>query len=340
MKRRPRDPLLSLVQGYFDQYLTRVRGASRHTTRAYRDGLRLFFLFLAQHTRRSVADLRVDDIQADAVLAFLDHLETARGSGVATRNCRLAAVRGFVHHLIRNDVTRAEEHGRILAIPTKRCAPRAVSYLEPEEARRLIDAADAKTRLGLRDRTLLLFLYNTGARVSEALSVRPRDLRLHRSPEVRLLGKGARERLCPLWPETSLSLKQLLRTSASPPNDDEPIFKNAREVPLTRDGVAYVLEKYVRRAANDLPSLRRRRVTPHSLRHSCAVALLQAGVDLTVIRDLLGHASVVTTGRYTRVNLRMKRIALQAFWRRARLEAGPRTRWRPSSKLLTLLDSM
>ena len=338
MTRPPRDQLLGLVQRYFDEHLRLVRGASKHTIRAYRDALTLFFCFVAKESRRPVADLRLDDIRAEAVLAFLNHVESARGNSVVTRNCRLAAIRSFVDHLLRHDVTRAEQYGRILATPAKRSVIRPASYLEPEEARAVIAAVDPKTSNGLRDRALLLFLYNAGARISEALALRLRDLHLERPRQVRVLGKGSKERLCPLWPETAAALRLLL--DRSPPALDEFVFRNARGGPLTRDGAAYLLEKYARRAAASAPSLRRRRITPHVLRHSCAVALLQSGVGLTVIRDYLGHVSVATTNRYVTSNLKMKRDVLEAFWKRAGLEPSPRARWRPTPKLLSFLASL
>jgi site-specific recombinase XerD len=182
---------------------------------------------------------------------------------------------------------------------------------------------------------LLLFLYNTGARVSETLALRFRELRLERPAQVRLHGKGQKERLCPLWPETVTALKQL-----SSAGKDEHVFKNAQGKPMTRDGVAYLLSKYVHRAAKRKPQLLTRRVTPHVMRHSCAVALLQAGVDVTVIRDYLGHSSIATTSRYITTNLQMKREVLEAFWNRAGLTAEPRHRWNPSPKLLAFLDAL
>ena len=282
MSRQKQNALLLLVQSFFHGYLQRVRGASDHTVRAYRDALKLFFMFLVQRRGRSIADLGLNDLQADAVLAFLDHVESQRANSAVTRNCRLAAIRSFVQHLLRHDVTRADQYGRILAIPSKKAALRLVAYLEPEEARAVIAAVDPRTPHADRDRALLLFLYNTGARVSEALAVPPRDLRLERPRQVRLFGKGRKERLCPLWPETAAALHQI----ANADSIDEPIFRNARGAPLTRDGVAYVLDTYVRRASQTLPQLRSRRVTPHVLRHSCAVALLQAGIDVSVIRDI------------------------------------------------------
>jgi site-specific recombinase XerD len=333
---RRADALLAHVERYFQDHLRRVRGASEHTVRAYGDALRLFFLFLAQHVHRSVVQLRLDDIRADAVLAFLAHVETDRGNTAVTRNCRLAALRSFVDHLLRHDVTRAEQYGRILAIAPKRARHRVVSYLEPGEVRALLAQIDLATRTGARDRGLLLFLYNTGVRVAEALAVRPRDLQLERPRLVRVHGKGNRERICPIWAETAAALRPLAEAVDSP---DAPIFRNARHGHLTRDGVAYLIAKHARRAADSTPSLRRRRVTPHVLRHSCAVALLQAGVDVTVIRDYLGHASIATTSRYLTTNLQMKRNVLEAFWKRAGLDRQS-GRWRPSPNVISFLSSL
>jgi integrase/recombinase XerD len=336
MSRATAESLLDLTQRFFHQYLQGTRGASAHTLRAYRDALKMFFLFVAQQKRTRIAQLTLDDIQAEAILAFLQDIESRRGNSAATRNCRLAALRSFAQHLLRHDVTRAGQYSRILAIPTKRAMRRATVYLEPEEARAVVAAVDRRAPNGNRDYALLLFLYNTGARVSEALAVRAGDLRLERPRQVRLLGKGSKERICPLWPDTASALRRLLATGVA----EERLFRSARGVPLTRDGVAYLLGKYVRRAAEHTPALRTRRVTPHVMRHSCAVALLQAGVDVSVIRDYLGHASVTTTSRYLTTNLQMKREVLTAFWKRAGLESSKARAWRPSPKLLAFLETL
>ena len=328
--------LLALTESFFQSYLRHTRGASAHTIRAYRDALKLFYLFLSNQKHKPLAELAVEDIQSDSVLAFLNHVESKRGNSAVTRNCRLAAVRSFVQHLLRQDVTRAGQYGRILAIGNKKAVRRTAIYLEPEEARAVITAVDPRGREGERDHALLLFLYNTGARVSEALAVRACDLRLERPRQVRLLGKGQKERICPLWSETASALRRIIPTTRG----EDLLFRNTRGAPLTRDGVAYVLAKYVRSAAQTTPALAKRRVTPHVMRHSCAVALLQAGVDVSVIRDYLGHASVATTSRYITTNLQMKRDVLEAFWKRARLDAAPLKKWRPSSKLLTFLENL
>jgi site-specific recombinase XerD len=336
MSRLKSESLLGLTESFFHNYLQHTRGASAHTVRAYRDALKLFFLFLASQRHKPLSALTLEDIQPDAVLGFLDHVESRRGNSAVTRNCRLAAVRSFVQHLLRQDVTRAGQYGRILAIRSKKALRRSATYLEPEEARAVIAAIDPGSRNGNRDHALLLFLYNTGARVSEALAVRPCDLQLERPRQVRLLGKGQKERICPLWSETASALRRIIRVRSA----EDLLFRNTRGAPLTRDGVAYLLSKYVRLAAKEAPALRKRRVTPHVMRHSCAVALLQAGVDVSVIRDYLGHASVATTSRYITTNLQMKREVLEAFWNRAGLDPGAPRKWSPSPKLLAFLESL
>lgn len=335
---RRRDPTLaSLVESYFREYLGRVRGASRHTVVAYRDTLRLFFTFVAGVRRCDVAALQLDHLDAPTVTAFLTHLETARHNRPSTRNCRLAAIRSFVRHLARHDPTRADQFQRVLSLPSKRAPIRPAAYLEPEDARLVLQQPDRRTPLGRRDHALLLLLYNTGMRVSEVLDVHAQDVARGKPPHVRVRGKGRRERLCPLWADTLRALEALPAMQRGAP--EQPLFLNRRGERLTRDGVAHLLRKHVEHAACHASSLRRP-VTPHVLRHSCAVALLQAGIDVSVIRDYLGHASIATTSRYITTNLQMKREALDAFWRRAGLPSTRAAPWRPSSSVLAFLASL
>ena len=336
MTSRAKDPLLGLVESYFEGHLRRVRGASPHTLRAYALTLRLLFSFLAERSHRPIAALRVDDLKVDAVLAFLDHLEGARHNTPASRNCRLAAIRSFVAHLLRHDVTRAAQYQRILAIPSKKARHRPVTYWEPEVVAAILAEPDRATTRGARDHALLLFLYNTGARVSEALGVRWRDVQFTRPHHVRLHGKGDKDRICPLWPETAVALGRLKPAD----KDDGVLFCSGDGRQLSRDGAAHLLKKYALRAQGRHPVLRRSRVSPHILRHSCAVALLQAGVDVTVIRDYLGHASVATTSRYVTSNLQMKRDVLDAFWKRAGLARAGGAPWKPEPDLLRYLTSL
>ena len=337
--KRPEDPLLRLVESFFHDYLQRVRGVSRHTVLAYRDALRLFFGFVADAVGRQVASLRVDDLTAEHVLAFLEHLEVGRRNVPSTRNLRLTALRSFCRHVLRQDPTRAGQYQRVLSLPSKKAPPPVVAYLEPEEVRVLLRQPDRRRRNGARDHALLLFLYNTGARISEALAVRGSDLQLARPFQVQLHGKGRKNRICPLWKDTAGAMKRLLQDGSAVTGDGA-VFKSARGTPLSRDGADYILQKHFRRAAGERPTLRRKHATPHVLRHSCAVALLQAGVDLSMIRDYLGHESIATTGRYTKTNLKMKRHVLEAFWRRSGLTGVRNPAWRPSNDVLSFLSSL
>lgn len=336
---RPKAPqLLPLVQSFFRDYLERMRGVSPHTIRAYRDALRLLFAFIAEKSGRDVAKLQLTDLGVEAVKAFLVHLESQRGNKVASRNYRLAAIRTFFKHLVRNDPTNGEQYQRVLALPSKRTHPPVAQYLEPEDMRVILQQPDRRTAQGVRDHALLTFLYNTGARVSEVLAVRLGDLSLRYPKQVVLHGKGKKERICPLWSETVKSLQAL--PSVRDGHRGDLIFRNRRGEPLTRNGVAYLLEKYKALAARKVPSLQRRRIAPHMARHSAAVAMLQGGVDVTGIRDVLGHASIATTSRYITTNLQMKREALEAFWRRAGISPKRSTPWKPTPDLLAFLNSL
>lgn len=338
MSPTPKDRLLPLVESFFREHLQKMCGASPHTVRSYRDALRLLFCFLAERRRCSVADLKLTDLQVDAIKAFLVHLEGERANTAVSRNYRLTAIRSFFRHLVRNDLTHAAQYQQVLALPSKKARTKPASYLEPADARLILKQPNCGTPLGLRDHALLMFLYNTGARVSEALAVRNEDLNLAHPKQVRLHGKGGKDRLCPLWRETADSLRRLPTVREARPGDL--IFRNARGNELTRDGVAHILRKYTAMAACKAPALGRRRITPHVMRHGCAVALLQSGADITVIRDYLGHASVATTSRYLTTNLQMKREALEMFWRRAGLTPARVSPWKPKPDLFAFLSSL
>ncbi len=325
-----------LLQEFFLNHLPKVCGVSPHTLHAYRDALRLFLIYVAEHRGRSVDQLSVDHLQVSDVLGFLEALERSRGNGVRTRNCRLIALRSFFKHALRHDPEHSEQYARILAVAPKKAPQPECAYLEPEEIKVLLSQPDQQTRLGQRDYALLLFLYNTGARVSEAVGTRLQDVSLVPPRQVRLRGKGNKPRTCPLWTETTAALKKLVSPETSATS---PLFRNRRNEPLTRHGVLRLLRKYSARSAQ-ATSFPRRPVHPHLLRHSCAVALLQAGVDLTVIRDYLGHASIATTNRYVSTNLRMKRQALIAFWNQAGITQPTSRPWKPTKKLIEFLRSL
>jgi len=337
MSRSP-SGLFAHVQSYFTEYLPKQRGASVHTIRAYRDALTMLFKFVAEQRGRGVASLQLGDIDAHAVMRFLDYIELKRSNSAATRNCRRAAIRGFFKHLLRNDLAHSQQYIRVLAIPAKKQRQRPATYLEAEDVRMIINTPDQRNFDGWRDYTLLIFLYNCGARVGEVVGLRWDDLQLAAPRQVRLRGKGKKERLLPLWTETANALHRLRGMSEAV--GGQCVFLNRGGQPMTRDGVAYVLSKHVSAAARDNPVLRRKQITPHVLRHSCAVALLQSGTDVTVIRDYLGHTSVATTGRYITTNLQMKREAMQAFWKKAGIEPANAKTWKPKADVLAFLQSL
>ena len=333
-----RDRLLQQVESFFREHLQRTRGASRHTVFSYRDSLQLFFCYLADANGRDVSKLRLDDITESNVLAFLDHLESARGNSVATRNSRLTAIRSFCRYLIRKDTTNAAEYGLIVSLSGKKGPKPDIPYLEPAEVKLLLEDVNQDQLIGLRDYALIQFLYNTGVRVSEALSLSVGALELGAPGQVRVNGKGQKDRVCPLWRSTTALLKRYIGRWKL--GADSRLFCNARRRPLTTSGVAYILERQFEAAKKKHPILRKRKITPHVMRHSCACALLQSGVDLVTVRDLLGHESVRTTNRYTRANMKTKRQALEAFWKTVDLSDGRTAPWVPKPELLEFLASL
>lgn len=298
------------LRGFFIDHLPKVRGVSRHTVLSYRDAFKILVRFLARHHACAVVVLDFPDLAPDHLLAFLEHLEVGRKNSVSTRNARLAAIHSFARYAATRHPEHLELCQQILAVPFKRARQRVVEYLEADELHALLDAPDCTTRDGRRDHTLLLTLFNTGARVQELLDVRPCDLQLQRPFQVRLRGKGDKERLCPLWPQTVRSLQALIDELGVDPSATARLFRNHRGAALTRFGVRYLLRKHAKIAGAVTKTLNAKRVHPHALRHTTAVHLLQAGVDLVTISHWLGHASVETTNRYAAINLEMKRAAL------------------------------
>ncbi|MCP4035742.1 MAG: site-specific integrase [bacterium] len=335
MSPAPSSPYLApLVQSFFLQRLVRQRNASPATIAAYRDTFRLWLRFIEQKLGRSPTSLTLDDLDAPLVLAFLDHLERERGNTIRTRNARLAALRSFAHHVARQEPTALPNLQRVLAIPSKRHPKPMLGFLSRDEVDALLKAPDESTWSGRRDRALLLTLYNTGARVSEVLGLDVEDLLMDRTPRVTLHGKGRKERTVPLWPNTARSLAAWVRDRKA--ETGEPLFPNGRAGRLSRSGVATRLALAVQTASEACPSLRGRRVSPHTLRHTTAMHLLQSGTDLAVIAIWMGHESPATTHAYLEADLAMKERAL------ARVDAPKvgAARYRPSDKLLAFLDGL
>jgi site-specific recombinase XerD len=330
------DALPALLHGFFHNWLAEQRNASHHTILAYRDAWRLFLRFAADRTKSPVAKLTLNDLTATEILAFLQHVEVTRGASVATRNCRLAALRSFFLFVADREPAMAAQCAAVLRIPSKKKPKRAVCYLEAEEVAAILAQPDQTTLLGQRDHTLLAFLYNTGARIQEALDVCPKHLRLESPAHVQLFGKGRKERFCPLWPETVALVLALLRRQ--PRHPDENIFCNRYGHKLGASGVRFQVRQYIEVASKKLPSLSAKRISPHTFRHTTAVHLIAAGVDVTVISSWLGHAHLDTTNHYAQANLQTKRNALEHVAPESRPSKPPR--WKQDQDLLAWLDSL
>lgn len=327
--------LAPLIQNFFHDWLVKQRDVSAHTIRSYRDTWKLFLRFASDLHHRPVAKLRLEDLSASEVLDFLEHVERDRKASVGTRNCRLAALRSFYSYVASREPLAIAQCTGILHIPTKRTSTRPPTYLEPREIEQILREIKTDSAEGQRDHALFNFLYNTGARIQEALNVRPQDIRFEAPPCVRLFGKGRKERVCPLWPETIALIKSLL--SLQQRAENEPVFLSRYGHPLGASGVRFKLAGYVAAAAKSSPDLLKKQITPHSFRHSAAVSLVSSGTDVTVIRSWLGHASLDTTNLYAQANLDTKRAALE---RVERPLTGGRPRCKRATGLIEWLESL
>ncbi len=329
------DPLPELLRLFFTDWMVQQRNASVHTVKSYRDTWRLFLRFVAERHGKPVFRLTLSELTAAEVATFLKHLEEDRGDTIGTRNCRLSALRSFFGFVATRDPERMAQCAQVLNIPTKKAPTRAPDYLEPEEVQAILAQPDRSMLIGQRDHALLSFLYNTGARIQEALNLCPQAIRFDAPACVRLHGKGRKERISPLWPETAALLKSLLERTPRP--DDAPLFVNRYGNPLSASGVRFKLAEYVKAAAVDVPTLAKKHVTPHSFRHATAVHLVAAGVDITVIRSWLGHVSLETTNHYAQANLETKRRALEQI---ESPKTGSPPSWRRDQSVLDWLDTL
>ncbi len=297
------------LKGFFVDYLPCQRALSPHTIQSYRDSLKLLLQFAAGR-KGDPSRLSVEQLGVDKVTAFLQCLETDRQNQVSSRNVRLSAIHSFFRYLGGRYPQHLEQAQRILSIPFKRAGSREIQYLEFDEIKAVLRAVDTEAGNGCRDLALLSLMFNTGARVSEIVGLQTADLRLSAPRSVLLRGKGRKERTCPIWPETAGLLQKLIEQHAQPPSPSAPVFFNNRGTRLSRFGVGLILHKYVAKARLQHPSLKHKRLHPHSIRHSTATHLLRSGVDLSTIAHWLGHVSVNTTNKYISINLEAKRETL------------------------------
>jgi site-specific recombinase XerD len=323
-----------LVQDFFLRRLVAQRGASARTVEAYRDAFELLFDYLEQRTGKPPSALCLVDLDAPLVLDFLDHLETQRGNTIRTRNARLAAIHSFMRYAAIRDPASLPITARVLAIPAKRFDRPVLGYLTREQVAAILAAPDRRTWSGRRDAVLLATAYNTGARVSELTGLQIRNVLLDPQAAVHLHGKGRKQRAIPLWKNTATQLRDWLNQLNATP--DAPVFPNRTGKPLTRSGVRDRLDRAVAAATQTCPSLHGQHVTPHTLRHTTAMHLLQSGTDLAVIALWLGHSSPAVTHQYLEADLAAKEAVLQ---RLADPSPAP-TRFHPGDQLLTFLQGL
>lgn len=329
--------LARTLQSFFLDYLPKQRGLSPHTIKSYRDSWKLLLTFLSG--RGDASRLDVDAITPERVLAFLDQLEVVRKNVASTRNGRLSAIHCFFRYFGAQHPEHLAQTQRILSIPLKRAAMREVCYLDFQEVQAVLHKIDRSTADSRRDFVLVTLLFNTGGRVSEVIGLQATDLRLAAPAHVLFRGKGRKERTCPIWTETARLLRDLLAEENIAPNEANCIFRNHRGQQLTRFGVRWILRKHFRNAAEQLPSLRQKRLHPHSMRHSTAVHLLRSGVDLSTIAHWLGHVSVNTTNKYLTLDLKAKTDALSKAKPLIRRSDKTGT-WRKNPDLLRWLDGL
>jgi len=325
------------IRRFLLEHLVGERNLSKNTQRSYRDALALLMPFVSKKLRKPVDELTVTDLNGDAVRSFLADLEVTRDCGIATRNQRLAAIHALAEFVGLHSPEHIAWSGQLRAIPFKKTGKRPVPYLEKPEMDALLNSPDQSTAQGRRDHLLLLFLYNSGARADEAAQLLIGDLEFGLSDRdyssVRIRGKGNKIRHCPLWPLTV----KLLRAVTAGRAPTERVFLNRRGQPLTRFGLHAVVKRYAFRVSRQIPAIASKRVSPHSIRHTCATHLLRAGVDIHTIRAWLGHVSVDTTNVYAEIDLEMKAKALAL----CEIKGPKRTkRWRDNAGLMAFLKSL
>lgn len=326
--------LPELLQSFFCERLHTQQGASVHTLASYRDTFRLLLRFIEQKTKRAPNQQRLQDWSTPRLLQFLDHLEKQRRCRPRTRNSRLAAVRAFMRYVAQEEPGALALTQRALTIPMKRFDRPLLGYLSRPELQAVLAAIDVATPSGRRDHLLMSILYNTGARVSEILALQRHHVHLQAGAVIDIQGKGRKHRSLPLWKSTTRELKQHL--TCLPPDPAAWVFTNRFGQRLSRSGVEKRLRLAVTQALPACPSLRGRRISPHTFRHTAAMHLLQSNVDIAVIALLLGHESPSTTHQYVELDLQMKERALK----KGHPPSSSPARFKPGDRLITFLESL
>ena len=326
-------PIAPHITAFFQHRLPVERRASSHTSDSYAYAFKLLLAYTSERLKVPPSQLHLEQIDAPLVVSFLNHLETARSNGPSSRNVRLAAIKSFMHFLEFREPSALEQIRRILAIPPKKADTRLVTHLTVEEMQAILNAPDPTDRDGLRDRAMLHLCFAGGLRVSELVGVRLADVTLQPQASIVVQGKGRRARCLPLWKITAAALRAWLAVRGTGLAPE--LFLNARGHPLTRSGFEYILDKYVQTAVKACPSLSTKRVSPHVLRHTCALTVLQATKDLRKVSLWLGHAHMQTTEMYTRADPSVTLEALEAMIA-PKLRSG---RFKATDKLIASLTS-
>ena len=326
--------LAATLQGFFTDRLVRQRQASGHTVAAYRDALKLLLAFAAQQTGKPPYALDIADLDAPLIGAFLQHLETDRGNSVRTRNSRLAAIHALFRHAALQHPEHAAVIQRVLAIPPKRFNRTLITYLTEAEIDALLAAPDDTTRTGRRDRAMLMLACQTGLRATELTQLTISDVHLGTGPHVSCLGKGRKQRITPLTTATVAVLRAWLAEHTGRPTD--PLFPTPRGTPMTLDALQRRVTLHAATAATSCPTLREKTISPHIPRPSCAMALLRAGVDISVIALWMGHENLATVQHYIHADLALKEQALA----RTQPKDAPPGRYQPPDTVLAFLDSL
>jgi len=326
-------PIAPHITAFFQQRLPVERRASSHTSDSYAYAFKLLLEYASERLHIPPSQLQLEQIDAPLVVSFLNHLESARGNRPSSRNVRLAAIKSFMHFVEFREPSAIEQIRRILAIPPKKTETRLVRHLTVEEMQAILNAPEPTGWDGLRDRAMLHLCFAGGLRVSELVGLQLADVTLHPQPSILVHGKGRRERCLPLWKVTAAALRAWLGIRGTVPAPE--VFVNARGQPMTRSGFEYILDKHVQRAARSCPSLSAMRISPHVLRHTCALTVLQATKDLRKVSLWLGHAHMQTTEMYTRADPSVKLEALEAMIA-PKLRSG---RFKATDKLIASLTS-
>ena len=303
----------TLIVSFFRNYLVNQKGYPQNTISSYSDCIKLLLTYSCDHLEVSIDKLDLVHFTDELILDFLDYLENERGNTIATRNQRLAAIKTLFRFLALQDPTFIVVCERVCAISAKKTVHKVIESLEKDEIDAIFSAVKADTLLGARDQALFHMLYNTGARVQELVDLDLSDIRMEKPHQVLLTGKGQKQRVTPLFPETIVAIQHYLKLREKAQFESKVLFVNSKGERITRFGIRYIIEKYVGLAAETTPSLKTKNVTPHVFRHTTALHMIQSGNEITVVAAWLGHADIKTTSIYVTINNEMKRKALETF---------------------------